>query len=134
MEEVSAAVPYLAVAYLLATGGAFCAFGLQGALWPSTVASKLLLDVPHPAGITGIRAMYGGFQLGIGGTLIFFALARATLATGLIVAAIVEVALVITRGYGMVADGGTLRLHMSYLVLEVAAFVAACILLFLMEA
>lgn len=131
MEVLTVSLSTIAAGYLILVGLAFGFYGLQGVFNPQAVATKLELQILGPGGRTGLRAVYGGFQLGLAALLIYFSFTLDGLKTGLVVAFVSEGALVIARGYGMFVDERFPSIHWIYLGLEILGLLTAVALLFL---
>ena len=56
----------LTIINLVGTALVFIAFGLWGLIDPIGMVANLGLDISAPSGATAIRAIYGGFLIGLG--------------------------------------------------------------------
>jgi len=73
-----------------------------------------------PAGLTEIRAFYGGLQVGFGGFLIWCSREHARTLFGLLVEGFVVGAIGVARALGMLIDRAPTMFHLGNLGVEIA--------------
>ena len=73
-----------------------------------------------PAGLTEIRAFYGGVQLGLGCFLIWCSRSRDRLLAGLLVAGLAVGGIGAARAVGLLLDGAPTSYHLANLAVEIA--------------
>lgn len=120
----------LTVINLVGTALVFIGFGLWGLLDPSGMVTNLGLEISDPSGATAIRAMYGGFLIGLGLFVLYCAQDKGRRRTGLVTLLIVVSTILTTRIVGAVVDGGELGIQISYGAIEVFSIAVTAGLLF----
>ncbi|MEJ0025374.1 MAG: DUF4345 family protein [Rhizomicrobium sp.] len=108
---------------LALTALVFVAFGLWGLLAPRNMVGSLGIAFTAPSGVTAIRATYGGFLIGSG---LLFGLAAwdpRMHGFGLAALGIVVGAILASRLFGMVVDGGRAAIQLTYAGIEIASLI-----------
>jgi hypothetical protein len=82
-------------------------FGALYLVAPELIMRPLGVEPTAPAGLTDLRATYGGFQLGMGGFLWWCLRDPARYGAGLVAFAFLVAALAICRVIGLLVDGFT---------------------------
>jgi hypothetical protein len=93
-------------------------FGLAFLFWPRWLGAEVALDLTAPAAATDVRAVYGGFELGIALFLGYCATRRETTRLGLLAAVLGTLGFAVGRAIGMVTEGGITHVHLTMLVFE----------------
>ena len=95
-------------------GLGFFLFGWAYLIAPEFMVNLSGMEVPTAASITDTRAIYGGFQIGIGAFTLFCAMRPRLLTAGMLALAMAYGAIVICRVIGIMIDPGSLHGANSY--------------------
>ncbi len=100
-------------------------FALGAWLVIDPVGGLRLVDVTvlSPAGVTELRAMYGGLELGMGASLVLTALRPTWREAGLTTATVTLGGLGLARGFGLFLTSGTSPLLWAFFASEVVGTV-----------
>ena len=110
---------------LVAIGVGTLAFGVFAFVRPEALARIVQLSATAPAGVTEIRAFYGGVEFGLAAFWIGAGFSRAWLRPGLASAFAVWALVAAARGVGMILDDSmTDTMVMAFAVEAVAAVLA----------
>jgi len=105
---------------LIRIAGPACVFfGLVCAVAPQELAALAGISAT-PAGTTDLRAIYGGFQLGLGGFLLWCGRDEARYRAGLLALGCITADVAIVRSIGMFVDGDPTGFLLVNLALEVS--------------
>jgi len=100
--------------FLIGTGLLYLALGLSFLFATATMMSKLPFTVTTPAGITEVRAVYGGLELALGILFIYAGAFNRSLEFAVFTMLLTFIGLAASRGAGILIDGSqdpfTLRL------------------------
>lgn len=117
-------------AFVLFMAAIFFFYGLLCAFFPSEAFYYVTAaEITTSSGIVDLRATYGGMSLGVG--LLLYTLSRddSTLKAALLGVLFVMTGMAATRLLGMVVSGPANAIMYLYLMLEIAAMLAAWYLL-----
>ena len=114
---------------LIGTALVFIAFGAWGLLDPYGMVANLGLEIRDPAGATAIRAIYGGFLIGLGAFVLFCAANPARRRTGLTALLIIVSTILSARMFGWIIDGKPSSIQAAYAGIEVFSVVVTSLLL-----
>lgn len=103
---------------LVAAG--WCLFAVVCFFGPSAIVRGFGIELARPDGVTEIRAMYGGAQLGLAAFFAYASRDQALHRAGLILIILIMGGFAIARAAGMVIDGSTGPLTIGSVVFEVA--------------
>lgn len=96
----------------------FFGVGIAGLLAPASVAATVSLTAESNQGLTELRAMYGGLQIGIALFIGLAAMRPQWMKPGLILSICVLTGLAAGRFVGLQLDGGALPLMLPFALLE----------------
>ena len=119
----------LTIINLVGTAFVFIAFGLWGLIDPIGMVANLGLDISAPSGATAIRAIYGGFLIGLGLFILYCAANDDRRRIGLVAILIIVSTILSARIIGAVVDGGELGIQLSYGAIEVFSIIVTASLL-----
>lgn len=115
--------------YLIAVGALSVAFGIAYLLAPSALTEAANFGTLAPAAATDVRATYGGFQMGMGGFLLWSAASEDRIRAGLLLTLLTMGLVLTSRLLGLVLDGDLNEFHTSALVFESVLTVATALVL-----
>lgn len=112
----------------LVTVGAlmFAAFGLNGLLRPESLLDMMQAEADHATTSNELRAMYGGFELGVATFLAATLLDRFPLRAGLFLLTSIFVAAAASRAVSLVLDGVPSQLFLNVWIFEIV-FAGLCL-------
>ena len=119
----------LTIINLVGTALVFIAFGFWGLLDPAGMVANLGLQIRDPSGATAIRAIYGGFLIGLGLFILYCAANDDRRRIGLVAILVIVSTILSTRIIGAVVDGGELGIQFSYGAIEVFSIIVTASLL-----
>lgn len=106
--------------YLRVLGALTLLTGLAYVLAPAALTTAAGFGELTGAGTTDVRATYGGFQIGLGGFLLWCAAAPARVRPALVATALSIGAIGLSRALGLVLDDSVNGFHRAGLVTEMA--------------
>jgi hypothetical protein len=104
--------------YLIGVGVLSIAFGIAYLLAPTVLTDAANFGTLAPAAATDVRATYGGFQIGMGGFLLWSAASGDRIRGGLLLTLLTIGFVLGSRIVGLVLDGDMNDFHTSALVFE----------------
>ena len=119
----------LTIVNLVGTALVFIAFGLWGLLDPAGMVANLGLQITDPSGATAIRAIYGGFLIGLGAFILFCAAHPDRRRTGLFALLIIVSTILATRLLGWKLDAFPTSLQAAYAGIEAFSVIVTSALL-----
>ena len=119
----------LTIINLVGTALVFIAFGLWGLLDPAGMVANLGVELTDPSGATAIRAIYGGFLIGLGAFVLFCTVHPDRRRTGLFALLIIVSTILATRLLGWTLDAPPTDLQTAYAGIEVFSIIATSALL-----
>lgn len=119
----------LTIVNLVGTALVFIAFGLWGLLDPAGMVANLGLQITDPSGATAIRAIYGGFLIGLGAFILFCAAHPDRRRTGLFALLIIVSTILATRLLGWTLDAFPTSLQAAYAGIEAFSVIVTSALL-----
>ena len=128
----TSAASRIASAVVWIAGLFFVLYGVAFTFAPVDMAAWVTGDAPGtPSAAIDMRATYGGMSIAVGLSILLLGLRTATVSLGLLIIAIVLLAMAAARLLGIALDGSPNGLMLLYLVLEV---VGAALALFVRRA
>lgn len=119
----------LTIINLVGTALVFIAFGLWGLFDPTGMITNLGLQITDPSGATAIRAIYGGFLIGLGAFVLFCAVHPDQRRTGLLALLIIVSTILATRLLGWTLDALPTGLQAAYAGIEAFSIIVTSTLL-----
>jgi hypothetical protein len=104
--------------FLVLDAVVFAVFAVAFLVAPLRAAELVGVRAADAAGAVDLRALYGGFQLGVAVFLLWCARTPALHRAGLLLAAITLTGAALARSVGIVLDGGGTPIMLGILVLE----------------
>lgn len=119
--------------FLVATSALmFAAFGLNGLFHPAGVLDMIHAAARDVTALNEVRAMYGGFELGVATFLVACLLGRWSPQAGLFLTTTIFVAAAAARGKSVLVDGWPDPLFVKIWIFEIA-FAVACVIAMTIE-
>jgi len=116
--------------FMLASAAAFFYFGFGFLLFPTSFCATLDIQLNSPTAITDIRAIYGGFEIGVGIFICFCTRNPLFHRPGLLAVACTVGGFGAGRLFGIVVDGSTVPLMVGFAILEITVTIIALFLFF----
>ena len=98
----------------------FAGFGLNGLLRPASVLEMMQASALGATTFNEVRAMYGGFELGVAAFLVACLLDRWSLGAGLFLMTSIFLGAVVSRALSMAVDGAPSDLFLHVWYVEIA--------------
>ena len=114
---------------LLASVVGFAALGVPFLLWPVELSGLVGIELPSATARTDVRAVYGGFQLGLAAFLAYCAARPERTVLGLAATAASVTGLAMGRLLGTMAEGEAGSVTRLYLSIEASSAVLAALAL-----
>jgi hypothetical protein len=112
----------------LVTAGAlmFAGFGINGLLRPESVLDMMQAEAGHATTFNELRAMYGGFELGVAAFLVACLRDRWSLDAGVFLLAAIFVSAAASRALSLVLDDVPSQLFLTAWIVEIL-FAGLCL-------
>lgn len=110
----------------------FAAIGFMFLFFPVYFASAVHIELRHAAGVTDLRAVYGGMDLGLA-VFFFLCALRGWIQPGLLASALAFGGLAFGRAFGFLVNGGFEGINRVLFACEAAGLVISVVLLQLEE-
>ncbi len=98
--------------------------GVMGILflfWPRWIGGEVALGLTAPAAATDVRAVYGGFELGVAIFLAYCATHQGLQRIGLLAAFLGAFGFAVGRGIGMWVEGSVTAIHRAMFIFELTS-------------
>lgn len=113
------------------TAVVFVVYGIGFVLFPVEILQTITgHSVAVPAGITDIRATYGGMSIGVGIILYLLVREAGTIRLALVSVVVIMITMAAGRSYGMLVDGEPTVFMYLYLALEIIVSAVGLVLLY----
>jgi hypothetical protein len=97
----------------------FAGFGVNGLLRPASVLEMMQASAGHATTLNEVRAMYGGFELGVAAFLVACLLDRWSIKAGLFLMTSIFAGAVVSRALSMAVDGAPSGLFFNVWYVEI---------------
>lgn len=111
--------------FLAATATVFALFGMWGLIHPEAMVGSFGINLPTGEAKTLIRASYGGFLLGSAALFTVTAVRREWHRFGTMAVILLTAPIFLARALGVAVDGGSVGLHLFYLLIEAVGLMIA---------